>query len=68
MISDAYVRVECDRMLTGDCDYSEEVELTALAVRESYDMRNVRPKLAREGWFVDGVFTICPECRTLEAL
>jgi hypothetical protein len=57
-ISDAYVRVTCDK-----CDYDEtEVELTALAMRESYDMRNVRKQLTRDGWKVDGDSTICPEC------
>lgn len=57
MISDAYCRVTCDR-----CHYEEEVELTALAQRESYDMRNVRRELERNNWRVDGDETICEDC------
>lgn len=59
MISDAIVIATCDC-----CEAEHEVTLTALAQRESYDMRNVRPHLRRLGWKVDdeGDNALCPDC------
>lgn len=56
-LSDAYVRAACDK-----CGYEEEVELTALAMHGSYDMRNVNAALRRDRWTADGDRHICPEC------
>lgn len=46
-ISGAFVHVYCDK-----CNEEDEIELTALAQRGSYDTRNVPAALARKG-FVD---------------
>jgi hypothetical protein len=58
-VSDAYARAYCDK-----CDYSEEVDLTALARRNEYDMRNVAGDLRQNGWTVSDDFTvtICDSC------
>ncbi len=56
MISDAYVRVECDE---GGCTEQEEIQLTALMVRASWDERNVKSELERLGWVIDGDVTTC---------
>jgi hypothetical protein len=59
MISDAFVRVNCDSM---DCDSEEEIQLTATACN-SYDGRNVATDLHTLGWEVisDGE-QYCPNC------
>jgi len=57
MISDAYVTVTCD-----ECGADEDIELTALALHNAYDMRNVRPELARLGWAERDGKDICPGC------
>lgn len=58
MISDAYVVATCDT-----CETAEEIPLTALAHRGSYDMRNVKGELKRLGWkdLGDGNL-ICDSC------
>lgn len=48
-ISDAFVTVTCDR-----CGADSDYELTALAMHESYDMRNVRKEMAHDGWNLNG--------------
>jgi len=55
MISDAYVRVECDQ---GGCVEFTEIQLTSLA-RGAYDKRNVKRELERMGWVVDGDVMTC---------
>ncbi len=59
MIMDPYVMVMCDRK---GCLAQAEVPLTATGGYESYDMRNVRHHLNRDGWQVDGDTTYCPDC------
>ncbi len=46
-LSDALVHIYCDK-----CGEDDEIALTALAQRGSYDMRNVQKSLERMG-FVD---------------
>ena len=59
MISDAYVMVTCDK-----CGTSDEVELTALAQRGSYDTRNVRSRIESWGWSVGTDDTVlCGDCQ-----
>ena len=47
------------------CDKCEEVtdgmEMTSLA-GGGWDARNIKKRLEREGWKIDGETTICPEC------
>ena len=57
-IGDAFVTVECDK-----CGYTEEVRLSALAMHNSWDERNVRPHLLRDGWVLtDEDGAVCPDC------
>jgi hypothetical protein len=58
MIGDAYVRVTCD----GECGQEEEIDLTPLAHRGSWDERLVESKLLRMGWKVVGELTYCENC------
>lgn len=47
------------------CDACEEVvdelDLTMLA-GGGWDDRNVKPRLKRTGWTIDGETTVCPDC------
>lgn len=56
-ISDGYVNVECDR-----CHEEEQMEMTALAQRGSYDMRNIEARMKRDGWRIEGDTHTCPDC------
>ena len=63
MISDAYVMVTCD-----NCSESQEVELTALGSRGSWDERGVKRHLERDGWQVDpDLCELCVETLAEEA-
>ena len=59
MISDAFVFATCDK-----CGYETTIPLTALAMRNSYDTRNVRSELEHDGWRVDEDLDhcICDTC------
>lgn len=62
---DAYIRVECDfcDTSTGQEPQFEEVQLTALAMKQSWDERNVDARLEKAGWKkVEGGMDMCPEC------
>lgn len=57
-IGDAYVQAECDK-----CgEISEQVILTALTQRGSWDERSVRSRLRQMDWHIVGEQTLCPEC------
>lgn len=57
-IGDPVIHVECDK-----CgEVSDPMNLTALAQSGSWDERNIKPRLKRDGWTIDGNTTICPEC------
>ena len=59
MISDAYVRVECD-----DCSCEDEVELTATV--RGWDDRNVKSWLERNGWVILGEYRhVCEDCHRM---
>lgn len=62
-VADAHVHVWCD---SPDCDYQEEIGLTALAGNRCWDERNVDPDLGRYGWTIarsgDDILYICPNC------
>ena len=56
------IQVECDR-----CEeVTDPMDLTLLA-RGSWDDRNIKPRLKREGWYINGEETVCPECMATEA-
>lgn len=57
-IGEPMISVECDKC--GEA--SDPMGLTMLA-GGGWDDRNVRPRLKREGWLVEGNSTICPECQ-----
>jgi len=56
----AFIRIECD---TPNCDSAEELPLTALAKRGSWDERNVQREARALGWRIEpGGTTRCPDC------
>lgn len=56
-ICEPYINVECDK-----CgEVTDGMELVMLA-RGGWDDRNIRPRLKRMGWTVEGEETTCPEC------
>lgn len=56
-ISDPKIEIVCD-----SCNQVvDEMGLTSLA-GGGWDDRNVKPRLKRTGWKVDGEVTICPDC------
>lgn len=61
MVNDPEVVVECDA-----CGHSDPYDLTALA-RSSWDMRDLRSELERDGWVLedglDGKTYCCAECK-----
>jgi hypothetical protein len=59
-LSDAYVRVVCDS--DYHCPTEDEIELTALAGRGQYDMRNVASRLERDQWVTKGDRHYCADC------
>lgn len=62
-IGEPHIEVECDR-----CEeVSDPMDLTMLAGARSWDMRNIVPRLKREGWYINGEETVCPECMATEA-
>jgi hypothetical protein len=63
MISDAYVKVTCDRC--KDCEY----ELRCLAItRQAYDLRRLADALRPVGWRREHGKDICPNCVEDEAV
>lgn len=56
-INEPRITVTCDT-----CGVDVDFDLTMLA-GGGWDDRNVRPKLVRWKWKVDGETTICPECQ-----
>lgn len=55
-----------DPTMTVECDNCHEetdpMGLTLLVGGRSWDDRNIRPRLKKWGWRVDGESTVCPEC------
>ena len=56
-IGDALIKAMCDKC---DCE-TDEMNLTPLA-GGGWDARNIRGKLRKIGWSVEGEVTICEEC------
>jgi hypothetical protein len=62
VISDAFVRIECDGK---GCRESDEIQLTALARSGSYDDRNVAREIKRMGWHeLPDDRHLCESCAT----
>lgn len=61
-IGEPHIEVECDKCN----EVSDPMGLTMLA-GGGWDDRNIKPRITREGWRIEGNETICPECVAAEA-
>ncbi len=60
MIGDPSVEITCDK-----CSHNQGYSMTPL-VRQSWDMRDLKKHLERDGWKVDGDTHICESCQEEE--
>ncbi|HZO51358.1 MAG TPA: hypothetical protein VFB63_01510 [Bryobacteraceae bacterium] len=57
-IGEAVIHVECDK-----CgEVTDPMDLTSLA-GGGWDARNIKPRLKKDGWVINGEETICPDCQ-----